>query len=49
MFVTVDREVPVQVTVPRDYQPPGQWIPPISDSVVATVPSSESKPGGCTA
>jgi hypothetical protein len=49
VFVTVDREVPVQVTVPRAYDPPLQLITPIADSVVAAVPSSSTKPTGCNA
>ncbi|WP_329108304.1 DUF3515 domain-containing protein [Micromonospora sp. NBC_01699] len=49
VFVTVDREVPVQVTVPRGYDPPLQWIAPVADPVVAAVPSAMTKPTGCTA
>jgi hypothetical protein len=49
VFVTVDREVPVRVTVPRGYDPPLQWIAPIADPVVAAVPSSATRPTGCVA
>ncbi|RKR90693.1 uncharacterized protein DUF3515 [Micromonospora pisi] len=49
VFVTVDREVPVRVAVPRGYDPPLQWIAPLAESVVAAVPSSATKPYGCTA
>lgn len=49
VFVTVDREVPVRVAVPRAYDPPLQWIAPLADSVVSTILPSATKPGGCTA
>lgn len=48
LLTTVDREVPVQVLVPRAYQQPLQWIPPIADSVVAAVPSAATAPTGCS-
>ncbi|WP_442792056.1 DUF3515 family protein [Micromonospora sp. NBC_01796] len=48
VFVTVDREVPVQVTVPRGYDPPLQWIAPVAEPVVAAVPSGKTRPTGCT-
>jgi hypothetical protein len=44
---TVDREVPVRVTVPRAYEQPLQWVAPISETVVATVPSGGDVPPGC--
>ncbi|MFK3980188.1 DUF3515 family protein [Micromonospora sp. NPDC050397] len=48
VFVTVDREVPVQVTVPRAYEAAGQWLPPLADSVVESVLPAKEKPFGCT-
>lgn len=46
-WTTVDREVPVRVTVPKRYDEPGQWTIAFSDPVVATVPSLEQIPTGC--
>ncbi|MFC0530153.1 DUF3515 family protein [Phytohabitans kaempferiae] len=46
-WTTVDREVPVRVTVPRQYDQPGQWTIAFSDTVVATVPSLKEIPSGC--
>jgi hypothetical protein len=48
VLVTVDREVPVQVTVPRGYAPALPWITTIADSVVAAVPSAATSPAGCS-
>jgi hypothetical protein len=47
LLTTVDREVPVQVTVPRAYEQPLQWVAPISDTIVAAVPSVPTAPSGC--
>lgn len=46
-LTTVDREVPVRVNVPRVYQAPLQWVAPISESLIAAVPSGGSPPDGC--
>lgn len=46
-LTTVDREVPVRVTVPRDYRPPLQWVTPLADAVLVSVPSTEDAPTGC--
>ncbi|GAA4676730.1 DUF3515 family protein [Phytohabitans rumicis] len=48
VWTTVDREVPVQVTVPGSYDQPGQWTLAFSDPVVASVPSIKDVPTGCT-
>jgi len=48
VLTTVDREVPVRVTVPRDYDPPLQWVAPLAEKVVASVPSTPDTPAGCT-
>ncbi|BCJ72772.1 hypothetical protein CS0771_23160 [Catellatospora sp. IY07-71] len=47
VWTTVDREVPVRVTMPLAYQPPGQWIIGLSNTLVATVPSAATIPAGC--
>lgn len=47
VWTTVDREVPVQVTVPRSYDEPGQWVIPFSGPVGAAVPAAEEIPTGC--
>lgn len=49
VLTTVDREVPVQVRVPKGYGPALQWVGAISDVIVATVPSAKTAPAGCTA
>lgn len=49
VLTTVDRETPVRVRVPRQYEQPLQWVGPISDAVVSAVPSAKSAPAGCTA
>ncbi|MEH1128672.1 DUF3515 domain-containing protein [Micromonospora sp. CPCC 206061] len=47
VWTTVDREVPVRVTVPKAYDPPGQKAIAFSDAIVATVPSRPDAPSGC--
>ena len=47
MLTTVDRETPVTVRVPRAYEQPLQWVPPISSTIVASVPSGGAVPSGC--
>ncbi|MEV4638600.1 DUF3515 family protein [Actinoplanes sp. NPDC049548] len=47
-FTTMDREVPVRVTVPRQYEQSAQWANEFSDVVVKTDKSiSEGVPSGC--
>ena len=47
-FTTMDREVPVQVTVPTAYEQPAQWANEFSDIVVKTdVSKTEGVPSGC--
>jgi hypothetical protein len=47
-FTTMDREVPVQVTVPAGYRQPAQWANEFSDTVVRTDKSrTEGVPSGC--
>ncbi|UQU66192.1 DUF3515 domain-containing protein [Couchioplanes caeruleus] len=47
-FTTMDREVPVQVTVPKRYEQPAQWANEFSDVVVETDKSvTQGVPSGC--
>jgi hypothetical protein len=47
-FTTMDREVPVQVTVPSGYDQAAQWANEFSDTVVKTDKSiAEGVPSGC--
>lgn len=45
-WTTVDREVPVAVMVPSDYDSPGQWVIAFSGAISATVPTAHV-PSGC--
>ena len=48
VFTTMDREVPVQVTVPQQYAQPAQWANEFSDTVVKTDKSiTAGVPSGC--
>ncbi|GAA2224560.1 DUF3515 family protein [Micromonospora olivasterospora] len=47
VLTTLDRETAVQVTVPRTYGAALQWVSPISDTVIATVPSGGPTPASC--
>ncbi|MGK5738829.1 DUF3515 family protein [Micromonospora sp. URMC 103] len=47
VLTTLDRETAVSVRVPRAYDQPLQWVAPISDTIVATVPSGGDIPAGC--
>lgn len=48
VWVTLDREVPIRVTVPEAYDGPGQWVAGLSDTVVSTILSSGDAPSpGC--
>ncbi len=47
VWTTVDRTVPVAVTVPRNYPQPGQWVIEFSDPVNAALPATASAPAGC--
>ncbi|HWS38755.1 MAG TPA: DUF3515 domain-containing protein [Actinoplanes sp.] len=48
-FTTMDREIPVEVTVPDSYKSPAQWANEFSDTVVKTVKSKAltDMPAGC--
>ena len=48
VFTTMDREVPVQVTVPAGLENPAQWANEFSAAVIKTVKSkTEGVPSGC--
>jgi hypothetical protein len=49
VLTTVDRETPVRVRVPKRYEQPLQWVTPIADAVVASVPAAKTAPSGCSA
>ncbi|WP_018802562.1 DUF3515 family protein [Salinispora arenicola] len=44
---TVDRETTVTVRVPDGYDQPLQWVSPVAETIVATVPSTDDAPSGC--
>lgn len=46
-WTTVDRTVPVMVTVPTKYSGPGQWAAEFNDTIISSVPSSKTAPTGC--
>lgn len=49
VWTTVDRKVPVAVSVPASYQQPGQWVTEFSATVAGAVPSLPPAeiPTGC--
>ncbi|MBO3736259.1 DUF3515 domain-containing protein [Actinoplanes flavus] len=49
VLTTMDREVPVRVTVPPAYQSPAQWANEFSETIVKTVKSKPegAMPSGC--
>jgi hypothetical protein len=47
LFTTVDREVPVRVSVPAAYDQAGWWANEFSAPVIAAVPSASHIPFGC--
>jgi hypothetical protein len=47
-WTTVDRQVPVTVTVPGQYTSPGAWVQEFTSAVTASVPSAATKPTGCS-
>lgn len=48
VWTTVDREVPVTVTVPRAYDQPGQVVIELVPPVLAAVRPAPAVPTGCT-
>ncbi|WFE27299.1 DUF3515 domain-containing protein [Solwaraspora sp. WMMD791] len=50
VWTTVDREIPVRVSVPGAYDEPGQWVAAFADTLIETVPSdADAAPRGCRA
>jgi Protein of unknown function (DUF3515) len=49
VWTTLDREVPVRVTVPIGYQGPFQHVISFSDTVADTIRSTAEAPTGCRA
>ncbi|MEV7989102.1 DUF3515 family protein [Micromonospora sp. NPDC085948] len=47
VLTTVDRETSIEVRIPRAYAQPLQWVPSISSTIVASVPSGGAIPSGC--
>ncbi|MEV7328729.1 DUF3515 family protein [Micromonospora sp. NPDC093244] len=47
VLTAVDRETPVTLRIPHSYEQPLQWAAPISNTIVATVPSGGAAPAGC--
>jgi Protein of unknown function (DUF3515) len=47
VWTTVDRQVPVAVTVPNSYSGAGQWVTEFSDDIAGAVPSLDKLPAGC--
>ncbi len=46
-LVSVDREVPVRLTVPDAHGAPLQWAAELGDVIVAEVPPADTAPTGC--
>lgn len=49
VWTTLDRQVPVRVTVPVAYDAPGQRVTGLSPTIVETIPSVDGIPTGCLA
>lgn len=47
VWTTLDREVPVRVSVPAGYDGPGQLVTELAATVARTVRSAEQAPSGC--
>jgi hypothetical protein len=47
IWTTVDREVPVRVTVPKAYDQPSQWVVSFSATVGETVDTTATTTSGC--
>jgi hypothetical protein len=47
VWTTLDREVPVRITVPAAYESPGQWVILFSTPLAAADPPLASPPRGC--
>ena len=47
-WTTVDRSVPVTVTVPDSYDAQAQWVVAFSPSIAGALPATSSFPTGCS-
>jgi hypothetical protein len=47
VWTAIDREIPVQISVPARYDAPAQWTNEFSGTIVATVRSVTGVPSGC--
>lgn len=48
VWTTVNREIPVEITVPSVYEQPAQWANEFSDTVITAVrPRTDDVPAGC--
>ncbi|MCP2324983.1 hypothetical protein HDA40_003490 [Hamadaea flava] len=48
VWQTVDREIPVQVSVPGAKDGSSQWVIGLTTAIGSTVPSASTTPSGCT-
>jgi hypothetical protein len=48
VWTTLDREVPVSVTVPAGYGSQGTWVQEFTGPIAATMPPVEAAPSGCS-
>lgn len=46
-WTTVDREIPVQVTVPGPADGSSQWVIGFANAIASAVPSAKTVPSGC--
>ncbi|MFI5844901.1 DUF3515 family protein [Catenuloplanes sp. NPDC051500] len=47
-WTTVDRQIPVSITIPKSYDSPGQWAAEFSATVLSTLFARPDVPTGCT-
>jgi hypothetical protein len=45
VYTTVDRQVPVRVTVPKTYSPSAQWVVDFSAAITGSLPTLPAAPG----
>lgn len=48
VWTTLDRSLPVEVTVPKKYEQPGQLVQAVTKSVAKKVPANKDAPSGCS-
>jgi hypothetical protein len=47
VWTTVDREIPVTITVPKEYEGAGEWVIGLAKVLLTTVPTAAELPYGC--